>query len=175
MCGGLILASTQTITTIALYHTGRLLGYMGLGYFSGYLGLSLTHMSWVPTMMGLSFITIGIVSLFKKPDMTIPIFSTLLNWIVSLRSKLSATLYAFIIGLGSIFLPCGWLYTFVLSVSQTKNPVAGAGFLALFWLGTLPALTISPYLIKRYLGSLNHSISALIYVLVGIVTLIYRY
>lgn len=175
MCGGLILASTTDIKSNMTYHIGRLLGYLFLGYFSGTLGHTLQHFSWVSTVMGLSFIGIALLSLVKTPDFQIPILSKLVfKGLLSVRSKLSSSLYAFLVGLGSLFLPCGWLYTFVLAVSQTKSAWMGAAFMAMFWLGTLPALTLGAWLIKGSLKRWSKPISIIIYLIAGLTTLWFR-
>lgn len=174
MCGGLVLAATRSPATVMVYHIARLIGYMVLGMVSGYLGYSLSSFSWVPYLMGGSFIVMGGLVLTNSMHVEVPFLSSILKLFVRLRSRVSPYVYALLIGGGSIFLPCGWLYAFVLSVSQTKSPWVGAGYLAIFWLGTLPALTIAPYIIKRQLGSLSRPLSALIFVGVGLLTIWYR-
>ena len=47
----------------------------------------------------------------------------------------------FVVGSASVFLPCGWLYTFVLAAVATQNIWKGALVLIFFWLGTLPVMT----------------------------------
>jgi len=44
------------------------------------------------------------------------------------------------LGLSSALLPCGWLYAFVALAAGTGSWEQGAGLLAAFWAGTLPAL-----------------------------------
>jgi uncharacterized protein len=44
------------------------------------------------------------------------------------------------IGLSSALLPCGWLYAFVALAAGTGSAQHGAGLLAAFWMGTVPAL-----------------------------------
>ncbi len=43
-------------------------------------------------------------------------------------------------GLLTTLLPCGWLYTFVVTAGGTGSPLDGAGVMAAFWLGTVPIL-----------------------------------
>jgi sulfite exporter TauE/SafE len=38
-------------------------------------------------------------------------------------------------------LPCGWLWAFVVSAAATASPATGAAMMAVFWLGTVPAMT----------------------------------
>ena len=174
MCGGLIVASTQGPWSIMSYHLGRLIGYMGLGYLSGVLGYSVSGITWVPVLMGLSFIALAILSYVGKGEFELPFSSQILEHFIRLRGRVPAVIYSGLIGLGSIFLPCGWLYAIVLAVSQVQNPWMAAGYLAVFWLGTLPALIAFPLILKRYLGRLNRVLVALIYALVGVATLYFR-
>jgi hypothetical protein len=38
-------------------------------------------------------------------------------------------------------LPCGWLWAFVVAAAGTASPWTGAAVMAVFWLGTVPAMT----------------------------------
>jgi len=49
---------------------------------------------------------------------------------------------ATIIGLLTTFLPCGWLYAFVITAAGTGSALYGALAMAAFWIGTVPALAI---------------------------------
>ena len=44
------------------------------------------------------------------------------------------------LGLLTTLLPCGWLYTFVVTAGGTGNPVAGAAVMLAFWAGTVPMM-----------------------------------
>jgi sulfite exporter TauE/SafE len=55
----------------------------------------------------------------------------------------------FLLGFFSGFLPCGWLYTFLIAGAATKNPLASALTLFLFWLGTLPALSALTLVMRK--------------------------
>ena len=39
------------------------------------------------------------------------------------------------------FLPCGWLWAFVVAAAGTGSALGGALVMAVFWLGTVPAMT----------------------------------
>jgi uncharacterized protein len=53
---------------------------------------------------------------------------------------LTPTVRAAAIGALSGLLPCGWLWAFVLVAAATAEPTAGAAVMAVFWLGTVPAV-----------------------------------
>jgi len=48
---------------------------------------------------------------------------------------------AYLIGLATTLLPCGWLYTFVVVAAGTGSALAGANVMFVFWVGTIPMLT----------------------------------
>jgi sulfite exporter TauE/SafE len=58
----------------------------------------------------------------------------------SLVSDKPPILRASVVGLLSGFLPCGWLWAFVVTAAGTGSALKGAGVMAVFWAGTVPAL-----------------------------------
>ena len=56
------------------------------------------------------------------------------------------------IGIVNGFLPCGWVYIFVIGAVATKSPLYSAVILFIFWLGTVPALSALPYIYKKTLN-----------------------
>jgi len=46
-------------------------------------------------------------------------------------------------------LPCGWLWTFVVSAAATRSAYAGALVMFIFWCSTVPALTTAQIVIKK--------------------------
>lgn len=48
---------------------------------------------------------------------------------------------AFAIGIITTWLPCGWLYLFVLVAAATASPLPAVTVMFAFWIGTLPALS----------------------------------
>lgn len=48
---------------------------------------------------------------------------------------------AYLVGALTGLLPCGWLWAFVVSAAGTASPATGAAVMAVFWLGTVPAMT----------------------------------
>jgi len=48
---------------------------------------------------------------------------------------------AWLIGVLTGLLPCGWLWAFVVSAAGTASPWRGASVMFVFWLGTVPAMT----------------------------------
>jgi sulfite exporter TauE/SafE len=72
------------------------------------------------------------------------------------------------------FIPCGWVYIFVIGSVATKSPFYGAAILFIFWLGTVPVLSTFPFLYKKGMGSAPRRltvIAGIILILVGLVNL----
>jgi hypothetical protein len=55
-------------------------------------------------------------------------------------------------GLLTTLLPCGWLYTFVVTAGGTGSAIAGAGVMVAFWIGTVPMLLAVGFGAQRVLG-----------------------
>ncbi|OFZ84330.1 MAG: hypothetical protein A2603_07435 [Bdellovibrionales bacterium RIFOXYD1_FULL_55_31] len=155
MCGGLAVAVARSRKTAVYYHVGRLLGYIGLGALAGFLGETIFSsklqgaIPWVAALgLGSIFVFAGIRLWLDKPlHFTLP--PILERSALSILN--SVTPDPFLTGFFSVLLPCGWLHSFVLGALATRNPVSGAVFLALFWAGTLPAMTAAPWIIQRIL------------------------
>jgi sulfite exporter TauE/SafE len=58
----------------------------------------------------------------------------------SLVSDKPPLVRASVVGLLSGFLPCGWLWAFVVTAAGTGSALMGAAVMATFWAGTVPAL-----------------------------------
>lgn len=157
MCGGLVSAVGSTPLRVLLYHGGRLLGYAALGFVAGALGsqiFSETVTGFIPWLsaatMGGVFIFLGIKLWRNEPlhlkaprflaRFTEPVFGLIFRRMGS---------SAFLTGLLSVFLPCGWLHSFILGAVATQSALKGSVMLALFWLGSVPALVATPYLVQK--------------------------
>lgn len=157
MCSPIAITVNNDKGYLSLYHFGRLLSYLLLGVLAGYFGEAFLS-SRYPIIASLSvsiisffFILSGLRLLRQKPlDLSVSRkISSLLfipfKW--SLRQK--PILKSVAIGIVNGFLPCGWLYIFVLGAVATKEALYGALLLAMFWLGTVPALTVFPFAYKK--------------------------
>jgi sulfite exporter TauE/SafE len=148
MCGGLILTVARDQHALCRYHLGRLIGYCGLGAIAGLLGEAVlqsdafTLIPWFSTaLLASGFTFLGIRLWTGKP---LHLF-TLPRWIWKHFMGVGPGTT----GLLSAFLPCGWLHAFVLGATATRSATQGAMYLFVFWLGTLPALSITPLLATR--------------------------
>jgi len=68
---------------------------------------------------------------------------------------------ALLTGLGTTLLPCGWLYVFVATAGGTGSVRDGVLVMAIFWLGTVPALVAIGLGAQRVFGPLRRKLPAL--------------
>ena len=151
---------TQRLTRLVhllSYHLGRLTTYLVLGFLVGSIASATDGLAggWgigfaVSTMVGMTFIVLGTVRLgrllFPTPMVVghSPFFLKWNSLIVGFRKKLHAkspAWNAYRWGLLSTWLPCGWLYLFVLASASAGGLLASIAMMLAFWLGTLPALS----------------------------------
>jgi sulfite exporter TauE/SafE len=60
--------------------------------------------------------------------------------VVQIRGRRAAQ-RSYLVGVLTGLLPCGWLWAFVVAAAGTATPAMGAAVMAVFWLGTVPAMT----------------------------------
>lgn len=191
MCGGLVVSAARTFWQNFFYHAGRLLGYLVLGGLSGWLGQNVATQfpagvsEAVAWLVALSFIGLGVVG-WKQGSWHLPIpgSARINQWTVRLFRQLTDTkkpqraYYAGAIGLLSIFLPCGWLYSFVLASASIADPLKSAAMMGVFWAGTVPALVISPLLLRKVFSvteGVAPKVSSLLLIAAGLFPILLRY
>jgi len=167
MCGGLALNCSKTKTSTTFYHLGRLTGYLWLGLLGGTLGATtigsekLAWLSWVSAaLLAFAFFQMG-YNVWKGKGSHL--FALPKSWQRALHEGAGSN--PFSIGAFSALLPCGWLHSFVLAAVATQNPIRGAMVLFLFWLGTVPALSFSPWVLRKILQPLARKLPKLTAVL----------
>ena len=157
MCGGLVAFATagdRRLAAHATYAAGRLLAYVSLGALAGALGSALELAGAAlglqrsaSVLAGVLVATWGLHSLLLAVGVRVP---RVPGGAVPLRHAFSRTLgrlapragwvRAGAVGLLSGFLPCGWLYAFVVAAAGTGSSLDGMLLMATFWLGTVPLL-----------------------------------
>lgn len=164
MCGGFVAfyaggdtSERQRSVAHIAYNLGRLLTYAIIGAFAGLLG-SVTNVASAAlgfgriaaVVAGVVMLGWGAVLLFSVAGVKWP-KSKLLGRLpeglsrrlgqvaTSARSK-PPTLRAFVLGLSSTLLPCGWLYAFAVAAAGTASPLWGGLVMVAFWSGTLPVM-----------------------------------
>ncbi|TWT82666.1 hypothetical protein CA13_41290 [Planctomycetes bacterium CA13] len=160
MCGPLALwvtgggASRATITS---YHLGRLATYMIAAVAAGILGAAVSFggdmvgfQSAAAKVAGILLVLVGLYRLallhprlsgFVTPSSGPSTVASVLQKAKPLIERRGANGKAFLGGLITTWLPCGWLYLFVLVAAGTGSVVTAMVVMFAFWIGTLPALT----------------------------------
>lgn len=159
MCGPIAFAlpvnneNTRTkLTGILAYNFGRILTYVIIGALFGLFGqgLKLAGISqWVSIAIGISFILYVIApQIIKKTGITNQWYLKFNNFIKQklgdrLKKKSVASLT--ILGLLNGLLPCGMVYVAVFAaLGFSEGVVGGMIFMAMFGIGTLPAMVGMP-------------------------------
>ncbi len=183
MCGGIVWALPAERSAHVAYHGGRLVGYLSLGALAGLLGEYLlagaVWLSWLAAgLMALAFfysayrIWQGKSFHLNLPKwFAQPLQSTLFK---SLQGAQQHKYLGGAVGVLTVFLPCGWLYTYILGAVLTGSFWGGAIFLFAFWLGTLPLLIFGSQIVKR-LRRPEHQHErrwvAILFLLIGVLTI----
>lgn len=167
MCSPLaVMAASQN--SLWPYHLGRLISYLLLGLIAGAFGDILFSNSyfWVRT---LSAILISLALLYSGVSLIFPQLANaryspsqwakhlIQNFVHGLNKifRLKFINQGFLIGLCTGFLPCGWLYTFVIAAVSTRSIWGGSILLFVFWIGTIPSLTVAATLVRAPLKKLS--------------------
>jgi sulfite exporter TauE/SafE len=162
MCGPIALALPvqrhsrfSVILGTATYNLGRILSYSALGFVFGLLGKGFVLAGWQNALS----ITLGCIVLIAliaprlirlKSGILFHLLEQLKTKVRTLFGKKSLPALLFI-GVLNGFLPCGLLYAAIAGAIASGAAIKGAAFMAVFGLGTLPAMfTIT--LIKDYLS-----------------------
>ncbi len=160
MCGPIAITINNSSGYMRLYHIGRLISYLALGIIAGLLGETFLSNN-APIISTISIILISTFFIYTgyrlvmgKPLEFLP--ARTISYLISKPTKWSMSqnrpVKSLALGVVNGFLPCGWVYIFVIGAVATKNPLYSAAILFIFWLGTLPALSAFPYLYKKTLS-----------------------
>lgn len=185
MCGPVSILLKNNRGNIHLYNFGRLITYLLLGFIAGTVGKEFLNshfglVSVISTIIISSVIIyLGIkLVLNKNAGLHLPnafsfLFGKRLKWINSLNSSIRSL----IIGMINGFIPCGWLYVFVLASITLKSSFMGAALMFFFWLGTVPALTLLPIFSDRALRIVPVKyirVAGVLLILTGVFNLMYN-
>jgi sulfite exporter TauE/SafE len=184
MCGPLVgLAGARTMKLAAMHALGRLVTYTALGVGAGAVGRAIDLAGALGTVQraatlvaGLAIIAWGVVALVrgKAAAGRGTLFRT---GLVHIRSRRAAA-RAWLVGVLTGLLPCGWLWAFVISAAGTADPWSGAAVMAAFWLGTVPAMVgvlgVAAPLIDRVRARIP-AITAVVLIALGLGTLALRW
>lgn len=154
MCGGIIgslsMATSQTMQKwwiLTLYQLGRICSYTLFGFIAGLLGQGAQSLSPIPLLPVLSGVLLILMGLYiSRLWMALGYLERagkkVWNHISPLGKRLLPVKnYQQAFFLGSLWgwLPCGLVYTSLGYALSLASPLASAGFMLAFGLGTLPA------------------------------------
>lgn len=190
MCGPLVgLHGGARTVRLALVHAlGRLTTYAALGLAAGAIGKAIDLAGELGMVQRAATIVAGGVVL----GWGIYQLAIALGWIhrakatggsvfasslVRIGTRRAAT-RAWLVGVLTGLLPCGWLWAFVVAAAGTGEPLLGAGVMAAFWLGTVPAMTGALTIgapVVTWLRRRMPAVTALALIVLGLGTLAMRW
>jgi sulfite exporter TauE/SafE len=198
MCGGIVtlcvggrpVAGRRAWGPPALYNFGRVLTYASLGAVSGAIGAAFdlggAAVGWTraaTVVAGAAMIIIGGAALVRTlgwnvwtPTLPPRLHGLFQRGLARVR-RLPAGLQPLLVGVLTGFLPCGWLYAFVLSAAGTGSAGLGALTMVVFWAGTLPVMLALGVGLQAVTAPLRRHVprlTALALVVVGAVTIFGR-
>jgi len=188
MCGGLVAVLPGKRTTTSLFHLGRFVAYTSLGAAAGALGTALdlagkhAGLGQIAALLcGSLVLVFGLGALLSSQGVKLPLASFgghLSTRLAGLAQRIDRPEHqALFFGASTAFLPCGWLYAFVLAAAGTASPLAGALVMVAFFAGTLPALVGVGLLVPRLLAPIRRHVplvSATLLVVLGLFSILYR-
>ncbi len=196
MCGAFMAvvvgdrASSRMATQIG-YHGGRLVTYVTLGAIAGLLGRAVDIAGMMagiqPIAMLLSatvIVVFGIISWMRLKGIQLSALKApaFLSRLASPGYKYAMTrppvTRAVIVGLLTTLLPCGWLWTFLVTAGGTAHPAKAALVMSVFWLGTLPAMVTLGASVRGVLGVAQRrapTLACIAMIAVGLITIAGRW
>jgi uncharacterized protein len=199
MCGGFVCFYTgagsstdaAALRAHAMYNVGRLTSYLTLGAIAGAIGAgvsSLGAMAGVQhaaamvagaLMVGWAISTIAAqrgvrLGAMRAPESWQRAMGRVLH---AVREQPMAT-RAWLTGVLTTMLPCGWLYVFVATAGGSGSIRAGVLTMAVFWLGTVPALLTVGLGAQRLFGPLRQRLpmlSATLVLVMGLLSISGRF
>ena len=171
----------------AAYNAGRLVSYMTLGVVAGALGLGVSAAGATAGVRDGAAIVAGVLMVAwgahallaaggvraAGPRVPRPWQQAMGAAVRRVREEGPVT-RALVTGLATALLPCGWLWAFVITAAGTGTPMAAAGTMALFWVGTLPMMVAVGAGARRFSGRFGARlpiVSAMVVMLLGVVSI----
>ena len=180
MCGGLVrLAQGRdpNLVTLSLYHVGRIATYSLLGGVIGALGGGFL-LQLKPEVSKVALLLLAMGSAWSayriiRPAPTLNTLTRLLHRISEFffrqgdRTSYRGSLF---FGIGTAFLPCGFLWGFLIASAASSGAIAGATIMIAFGLGTLPALGAFQWLSQKLERKVSPQISATLWLSISLLS-----
>jgi len=175
MCGALACAAGDRTADQAAYHSGRIAMYATLGAVAGAAGAIVPGPTWVPSTIA-AFLLVGfalaLAGLLPEPRFAVPG----LAWAGARLARQTGVPSRLAFGAVNGLLPCGLVYAALAIPVAAADPVVGAAAMAVFGLGTVPALAIATLGLRRVLArslAARRTLAAMLLV-TGLGSLAYR-
>ncbi|MES2176690.1 MAG: sulfite exporter TauE/SafE family protein [Gemmatimonadota bacterium] len=147
------------------YNLGRLASYVLLGVVAGFAGHALDAAGILAGIQRGAAIVAGTLmviwgghTVLAARGVRVQVVSVPVAWqramggvLLTVRER-PPVVRAAATGLVTTLLPCGWLYTFVVSAAATGSAAGGALVMCFFWLGTLPMMFAVGIGARRLMG-----------------------
>ena len=168
MCGAFACfagSGARGLRAHAPYHVGRLVAYLALGVAAGATGglldrggLALGVGRIASVTMALLLVAWGVHALLRGRAGRLAELRLPASWQHALGRGMAALREwpagwrGLVTGVATGLLPCGWLWVFVAVAAGTGGALDGAGVMAIFWLGSVPALVALAASARRVAG-----------------------
>jgi sulfite exporter TauE/SafE len=148
MCGPLVglHGGARSLWLAASHSLGRLATYAAIGAAAGLVGAAVdvagalvTVQRAATVMAAAALVAIAVKSARPRARAAHASGTAFRAGLVRIRTRRPAA-RAWLLGAVTGLLPCGWLWAFAITAAGTASPLAGAGVMTAFWLGTVPAM-----------------------------------
>lgn len=146
MCGALA-ATCSTYQASFFYQLGRLLVYLGIGALAGYTGFQV--LGQIPAEISLLLKVILLITtlwILWASGAIQGLQQLIFKKLWQIRSRNRWMNEHFLLGILNGFLPCSWLYAFVIFAAGLQSGISGAAVLFGLWLGSLPWLMSATFI-----------------------------
>ncbi len=178
-------STAEVLHSHALYNVGRLLAYLTLGAIAGLIGSKVSDIGAVAGIQQAATIAAGLLMImwalstlavqrgvsFGAAARTPEAWRRLLGQVLFAVRSQPTPVRALLTGLLTTLLPCGWLYVFVAAAGGTGSVPSAMTMMAVFWLGTVPALLAIGLGAQTVLGSFRNRlpmVSAVVVLVMGL-------
>lgn len=141
----------KKVLAILLYNFGRITTYSTLGLIFGLLGRQISlagFQQWFSIIAGSIILMIVVQGISKKPLFHLPGYKKITAFITKLISGLigkPSLSSIFLLGSANGLLPCGLVYMAITGALAAGTVAGATGFMAVYGLGTLPAMFLLSY------------------------------
>jgi sulfite exporter TauE/SafE len=199
MCGGFVCfyagaangSDAAALRAHAMYNLGRLTSYLTLGAIAGAIGAGVSSLGAMAGLQHAAALVAGalmvgwaISTIASQRGVRLGALRAPASWqramgrvLHAVREQPMAT-RAWLTGLLTTMLPCGWLYVFVATAGGSGSVRSGVLTMAVFWLGTVPALLAVGLGAQRLFGPLRQRLpmlSATLVLVMGLLSISGRF